>query len=242
MAKTNTKKAAPKRPPRNTKKQLEQAFEQFDKLQKSAEAGDNVVAGLTKTQEKLEKRLGGKAYFIKPNEPLPSELLDLAKKELFASQLTASEAIFGFIGWLTTRNMRIVCSKQDTVGAISRLASSFVKEQQLPELREDWNMRLQPMEKVDEEITNDPAMAQNFCSPSFDEAYKQVLSLFRGFHTQRQNHLLARLLEELKESRLTEFHVLSGKIEQQTERHHQLADAAKELDQVLSGNFTIVHV
>jgi hypothetical protein len=170
MAKTNTTKGARKRVLTNKQKlDVDQTYEQLNTLQNKA-AGDKAVAELMKTQEKLEKRLGGKAYFIKPDQPLPPELLAQAKREL------------------------------EVLTVVGRP------------------------------------------SPTFDEAFQQVVQVFHDFMPQRQNHLLARLLEELRENRLAEFHSLTDKIGRSTERHHQLADAAKELDQVLTGNFTIVHV
>lgn len=149
------------------------------------------------------------------------------------------------MGWLTQRDRPVILSAKHNAAVVAELTNAFITHQGLADPRENWGSGMKEMKNIGTDLTNDPALNPNQVAPpppSFDEAYRQMLSLFRGFCVQHQNHLFARLLEELKETRLAEFHVLSSKMEEDSNRHAQLAHATKELDQVLSGNFTIVHV
>ena len=54
------------------------------------------------------------------------------------NKLNASEAIFGFCGWLTTRDKRTIMSSKDNPGAICDLIEKFCKVNNLPEVRENF--------------------------------------------------------------------------------------------------------
>lgn len=214
----------------------------FARLSSSENATE--IEKLTHFHEKIEKRIGGKAYVIYPDKPLPSELVDRVLREQ-PKQISASEALYAFTGWLTTRDRAIMMSAHHNVGAVAEIVAVFLKMQGIPAPGNNWSHTFLSMADVATSITNDPALSLNqgaTPSPTFDQAYQQIVGYLTYFNAKRQNHLLARLLEELREGRAAELHVLTSNIEQQTERHTQLADASKELDQVLSGNFTIVHV
>lgn len=223
MSTTTTKKRAPAKSSVRRKK-----TKSYDQI--AAQAERELDRAFKKDMQLLEEETDGKAFVLTPEPP---------------RTMNASEALFSFVGWLTTRDKPVILSAHHTAGVPAELVGLFIKENSLPELREDWNHVLISMKDVAIELTNDPALNPNKVAPpppTFEEAFKQILGLFRFFHDQRQNHLFARLIEELSETRLSEFHRLSDHIERQTARHTQLAAAAKELDQVLSGNFTIVHV
>lgn len=57
-------------------------------------------------------------------------------------ELTASEALFGFIGWLTAREERVVFSAHDSASPAVELVREFCKTNGLTEPREDWITRL----------------------------------------------------------------------------------------------------
>ena len=64
-----------------------------------------------------------------------------------SDKLTASEALYGFCGWLTTRDMkdmndRIIMSPIDDCAAIPSLVEQFCKENKLAEPREGWRNNL----------------------------------------------------------------------------------------------------
>lgn len=56
--------------------------------------------------------------------------------------LSASEALFGFTGWLTSRPERTVMSSRDEAGIIADLVGEFCDANQLPEPRTGWTTNL----------------------------------------------------------------------------------------------------
>lgn len=57
-------------------------------------------------------------------------------------KLTASEAIFGFCGWLTSRKERTVMASSEDAAPIVPLISQFMKENNLEEPRDGWENNL----------------------------------------------------------------------------------------------------
>jgi hypothetical protein len=53
-------------------------------------------------------------------------------------QMTASEALFGFCGWLTSREKKTIMSSTDDAGNIAELISEFCKVNNLDEPRDNW--------------------------------------------------------------------------------------------------------
>ncbi len=52
--------------------------------------------------------------------------------------LSASEALYGFAGWLTSRPERTVMSSKDDAAIIADLVHEFCKVNDLSELRSGW--------------------------------------------------------------------------------------------------------
>lgn len=158
--------------------------------------------------------------------------------------LNATEALYGFCGWLTTRDKPVIMSARHTSDVPAEMIFAFVDAQGLPQVSKDWDKILRPMADIKPDLTNDPALVVNTVihPPSFDESYNKIMKLLSGFHTQRQNHLIARVLHGLREERSAEFQALTDKLERNTDRHTQLAEASVELEKVLKGDFTILHV
>ena len=64
-------------------------------------------------------------------------------------KLTGSEAIFGFIGWLTSRKKAVTFSATNDAAPAAELADEFCKANDLPEPRENWTDNLtQPKQAV----------------------------------------------------------------------------------------------
>lgn len=59
-----------------------------------------------------------------------------------ADKLIASEALFSFAGWLTSRKEKTIMSSQDDAAPIADLVAQFCKENGLAEPREDWSVNL----------------------------------------------------------------------------------------------------
>lgn len=58
-------------------------------------------------------------------------------------ELTASEALFGFVGWLTTQADQTVMSGHDDMGRIAELVDLFCKTNKLSEPRVNWDENLE---------------------------------------------------------------------------------------------------
>ena len=59
-----------------------------------------------------------------------------------ADKLTASEAVYGFAGWLTTREEQTVMSSTDDAAVIAELVNEFCETNDLDFPRSDWSDRL----------------------------------------------------------------------------------------------------
>jgi hypothetical protein len=58
------------------------------------------------------------------------------------TQLSASEAVYGFAAWLTTRYEPVTLSARHDAGIVARLVSEFCKVNNLPEPRDHWEENL----------------------------------------------------------------------------------------------------
>jgi len=68
---------------------------------------------------------------------------DQTKQEKkITDKLTASEAVFGFCGWLTTRKKKTVMSSSDDCAGIADLAADFCEANKLAEPRDHWEHNL----------------------------------------------------------------------------------------------------
>jgi 2'-5' RNA ligase len=61
---------------------------------------------------------------------------------LARDELSGSEALFGFCGWLTTRDKPTTMSSHDDCGHIADLIGTFCKTNALSDPRDDWNKKL----------------------------------------------------------------------------------------------------
>ena len=56
--------------------------------------------------------------------------------------LNASEAIYGFCGWLTTRKEKTIMSSRNDAAPIAELIKEFCKANKLKEPRDNWEKNL----------------------------------------------------------------------------------------------------
>ena len=57
-------------------------------------------------------------------------------------ELNAAEAVYGFVGWLTSREERTVMSAKDDCAPIAELIKRFCTENNLPEVSDQWPLNL----------------------------------------------------------------------------------------------------
>ena len=57
-------------------------------------------------------------------------------------KLNAHEALYGFCGWLTTRDEKTVMSAKDDASPMPELINMFAETNKLPEVRDNWSDNL----------------------------------------------------------------------------------------------------
>lgn len=70
-----------------------------------------------------------------------AELLELAKRngyQLDKNQLSGSEAVYGFCGWLTSRKETTIMSSKHDASCIAVLIEEFCKVNELTEPQHGW--------------------------------------------------------------------------------------------------------
>ena len=58
------------------------------------------------------------------------------------SKLSASESVYGFAAWLTSRNEKVTLSSKCNAAPIAELVGQFCRENKLPDPRPHFNKRL----------------------------------------------------------------------------------------------------
>ena len=58
------------------------------------------------------------------------------------NDIIASEALFGFAGWLTTRDERVVASANDDASVWAELVGEFINANNLDRPRDGWENNL----------------------------------------------------------------------------------------------------
>ena len=65
-----------------------------------------------------------------------------------SDKISASEALFGFMGWLTTRDETLMIGAQHVCGPVADVVKEFCDANDLDEPREGWNKNfVHPKEK-----------------------------------------------------------------------------------------------
>jgi len=68
--------------------------------------------------------------------------IKLQEKDIDKEKMIASEALYGFAGWITAREERVVASSSDDAGIWAKLVDTFIKENKLTEPRDGWEHNL----------------------------------------------------------------------------------------------------
>lgn len=103
-------------------------------------------------------------------------------------ELNAAEAVYGFVGWLTSREERTVMSAKDDCAPIAELIKRFCTENNLPEVSDQWPLNLiHPSGEV--AVPNaalaTPTQAAALVSPS-DDGFMAAVNEMDGLYAARQ--------------------------------------------------------
>lgn len=71
------------------------------------------------------------------------------------NELSGSEALFGFCGWLTTRDQKTVMSAKDNAGDIVQKIGKFMKANKMENPKDGWEKALKhPKESLLSDLLN----------------------------------------------------------------------------------------
>lgn len=103
------------------------------------------------------------------------------EKEVQMDKLTATEALFGFCGWLTTRQERTIMSSSDDSAPIVRLITRFIEANALAEPGEGWqNNLIHPADEYSDQLQKEyPMCSREKVSINAEEAQSIVAYLMR---------------------------------------------------------------
>jgi len=104
----------------------------------------NVFESLNNTINRRESFFGRKTQPIQTNilnETLPDTVNECKCCDC-SNELSASEALFGFCGWLSSRKEELKISSTNKCGILAELIEIFCKANNLKEPREKWNEKL----------------------------------------------------------------------------------------------------
>lgn len=210
------------------------------------------IAGAKKAFDSMKAQVeamlaaaGIKVYQVKDGDPLPEELqatvdaaIQMGLMVATGDKLNAGEALYGFIGWLTTRLKPIhLCSNAD-VPPVLDLMNEFIAMHGLPGCRPDWDKRLVRMAEVKPDVGN--TWPVSMVSPTREQATKAIMGYLFSFGDDAQNAILAHVLDEVKARRVAESMGLADRLGELEERKQSLFTAQDELENVLRGRFSIV--
>ena len=90
----------------------------------------------------IERKDRDKSLAICLNRWRHKKASKVARLFIARDELSGSEALFGFCGWLTTRDKPTTMSSHDDAGRIYDLIGTFCDTNKLSEPRDDWDKRL----------------------------------------------------------------------------------------------------
>lgn len=67
--------------------------------------------------------------------------------KLVKESLSASEAVYGFAGWLTSRDKKVTMSGSDDAAVVAELVGKFIEKQKLEQPKDHWEDDLIPMKE-----------------------------------------------------------------------------------------------
>lgn len=104
--------------------------------------------GKKKNEEKWMKGLDLKIFSRKVLKGLSPD--EVVVDEACLDELIASEALFAFAGWLTSRKERTIMSSHDNAAIVAELVGEFIKRNNLTPPSEDFADKIVPPEKSKE--------------------------------------------------------------------------------------------
>lgn len=151
--------------------------------------------------------------------------------------LNASEALFGFSGFLTSRSEPIILSRQHDASVLGQLADAYIKANGLPAIRDGWGKLLKHPEGV-EHLTNLPSRSATTAAPPLppEAALKGIIELLDRVDHEKRNWVLAKLMQDQKGRNKYSQMCARRQIKSSMDHLNTLQERSRELDLILSGN------
>jgi N-acetylmuramoyl-L-alanine amidase len=104
------------------------------------------------------------------------------------NMLNSSEALYGFVAWLTNRKTHLVLSENDDATSIADLIDKFCTANNLPEVSDDWpNNLIKPIERTFNKPERFVYVVFLHCTayPHQDLVGKELVEAVRSWHLDR---------------------------------------------------------
>lgn len=159
------------------------------------------------------------------------------------SPLSPSEAVYGLVGWLTTRPTPLVLSSGHNASAPAELVNAYIQVQNLERPRDGWEKAMVRMPERLDSITNTAGeqLASAACEvETVDERASSMTTILLTYDMADQNVIVARLIQNLQAHRNGMRDKLrSGRDWHQAELD-TLVKAVNDMDNILQGNFSVL--
>lgn len=154
--------------------------------------------------------------------------------------LNAREALYGFVGYLTSRKLPITLSSNHSAGNAMKLAHDFAEAQELPTTRENWNVFERPIPHHLDHLTNEEPI--NACAVMLtpQEAQVAILRILAGMSFDGQNRTVGGVLSRLQESLDRECEGVRKHLDDIMDRRGSVEQARLQLQDICTGKVKIV--
>lgn len=154
-----------------------------------------------------------------------------------------TEAIYSFLGFLTTRDKEVILSSHNDCAPVAQLAAAFCEANKLPVTTDNWPNWIAPPNT--EHITNVPAIGYSEKSLaseplSVEKAGDQMLGAILGMSPANQDAVIANFLERITKQRNARVQNMQRVITDVDRDMQEAMASLSSLNSVLRGEFVVV--
>jgi hypothetical protein len=165
------------------------------------------------------------------------------KKSQPIKRLNATEAIYAFTAWLTTRPKAVILSTKHNASVLPPLIEAFREAHELPRVRNNYGDSITPM--VDPELdkyTNDPALSQNQCARCWNaqDVLDIVLGPLLSLPPAGQATVIAKVMLNLKDQHQRRLEQADQDLSTARKGISKEATFLADLDKIVKGDVVII--
>ena len=154
-------------------------------------------------------------------------------------KMNAREAIYGLVGFLTTRSKELIFSDKHDCAPIAKLVGAYCDINKLPAMREGWKYQA-PLDHLDTTNVKVPQQATNMAPIPPQEVLQRIRAEITSLAPEQQNAVLAKLLQDLKQERVYTQQDAQYKQLQANRDEARAYENLTQFNNITSGNFTIL--